>query len=82
MSRDMRDSNVAIIARVTGVPFSPATLETDNDSLNPNVPVKTPSGAGHSAAGSTARSGRVPHRGAPVLRLAMRIMMDSERPRV
>jgi len=70
MRRDVQNKNAAIIAKVTGVPGSPATLETDNDSLNPNVLVKTPScGAGHSAAGPTARSGRVPRRGAPALRL-------------
>jgi hypothetical protein len=35
----VRDLNAAIIARLTGVPCSPATVETDSDFRNPNVPV-------------------------------------------
>jgi hypothetical protein len=34
----VRDLNAAIIARLTGVPCSPATVETDSDLRNPNVP--------------------------------------------
>jgi len=67
MNRAAQNANAAIISRVTGVPRSPATPETDSDPLNPNA--KTPCDVEHSAAGSTAGSSRAPHRGAPVLRL-------------
>lgn len=74
----IRNANAVVLARMTGVPNSPATQESNNDPLNPNAPgLRIPCGAERSALGSSAESGRAPRPSGPFLRLVWSAQLHS-----